>query len=104
MLLGFGHISESFTCMKVCKFSGLFKYDFNRKIATLPSFKDSLGEELLAIKPIIIPIYYCQLKTLLVIRDKEITITRPIIAQFIHFLVLKHVPGKGAVMCMGLRA
>ena len=104
MLLGFGHISGSFTSMKVCKFSGLFKYDFYRKIATLPRFKDSLGEELLAIKPIIIPIYYCQLKTLLLIHDKEITITQPIIAQFIHFLVLKHVPGRGEVMCMGLRA
>ena len=29
----------------------------------------------MVIKPIIIPIYYCQLKTLLVIHDKEITIT-----------------------------
>ena len=90
--------------MKVCKFSGLFKYDFNRKIVTLPSFKDSLGEELLAIKPIIIPIYYCQLKTLLLIHDKEITITQPIIAQFIHFLVLKHVTGRGVATCIGLRA
>ena len=90
--------------MKVCKFSGLFKYDFNRKIATLPRFKDSLGEELLAIKPIIIPIYYCQLKTLLLIHDKEIMIKHAIISQFIHFLVLKHLPGRREFMCMDLRA
>ena len=90
--------------MKVCKLSGLMKKDFYRQNVTLLRFKDSLGEELLAIKPIIIPIYYCQLKTLLLIHDKEITITQPIIAQFIHFLVLKHVPGRGEVICMGLRA
>ena len=58
MILGFGHISGSFTSMKVCKFSGLLKYEFYRKFETLLRFKDSLGEELLVIKPIIIPIYY----------------------------------------------